>query len=534
MRGRTDAEGRFRLRMPKTRALGVTLMAAQYAPLRHGWGSNAAANTAWVPEDLGKVSLQPGLVAKGRVLDPDGRPIAGQGVVVRPLASHSGGSAWPSGFQQTTKSGADGVFELAPLKVGYYLVFAENHGQMAGYVPSVWDPRSMVPPIEPVIVDLNEEEPPDPLELHALPSVDMRIRIADSSGRPVRGATIGLRGEIPRRFANPKFRQWFRSAPWNRTFFSDAEGRAAFRAPKGLTQAQVLVRSNSTSSLDSGPTSFSARLKAGGPLIPLGTGLQFELGGPNAEALEGDLDEIEIVAYRAPTVLVTVKMADGGSVPEYARVNAKWNPTDDNPFGLPFIRQADGRYRSNSLVPNREYGVAVQANGYVTGQVARVNLPEGGTTELSLVIRKKPRALKVGDLAPPFAVETLAGDRLNLEDLRGKYVLLHFWEPSLRELTLEAQLLRSVYRRYGGDERFAMVGMCLSEDPKAAARALRDMGINWPQGILPDRYQDPIVLNYADWPARGMFLIGPDGKILERDLRDFRVMDAVRAILSTK
>ena len=87
-----------------------------------------------------------------------------------------------------------------------------------------------------------------------------------------------------------------------------------------------------------------------------------------------------------------------------------------------FIQQADGRYRSQSLMPDHEYEITAWDRGgaVVPRELHRINLPEGGSAELTLVLRKRPKPPEVGKPAPAFAVKTLDGRELSLAGLRGK------------------------------------------------------------------------------------------------------------------
>ena len=98
-------------------------------------------------------------------------------------------------------------------------------------------------------------------------------------------------------------------------------------------------------------------------------------------------------------------------------------------FGEQFIRQSDGRFRSHGLMPDHEYEFSVWAAGYAPNRLYRLTLKEGSFTELPLTLRVQPKPPEVGKPAPPFFVKALDGQVLSLGDLRGKFVLIHFWMP---------------------------------------------------------------------------------------------------------
>jgi hypothetical protein len=268
---------------------------------------------------------------------------------------------------------------------------------------------------------------------------------------------------------------------------------------------------------------YKTRLTPDGPLKHFGGG---ELG-----PIEDDR-RITIVSYRAPTVLVNLKSEDG-RVPDDLTVNAGFNVNGgDN--GNRLIRQPDGRYRSGGLMPDHEYEISAwQPRGsYISRRLQRINLPEGGSTEVTLMLRKRPAPPAVGQPAPPFSVRTLDGRTVSLADLRGKTVLLHFWAPIFG--LPGAPSLKAVHEKFGKDDRFAIISLCLANDPADAIGVIQSAGLSWPHAVLRDRGYDPIVVDYgARYPHRS-FLIGQDGKLIARDLEGAGLEKAVAEALGRK
>ena len=96
----------------------------------------------------------------------------------------------------------------------------------------------------------------------------------------------------------------------------------------------------------------------------------------------------------------------------------------------------------------------------------RLNLPEGGFAELTLILRKRPKPPEVGKPAPPFSVRTIEGNPLSLDDLRGKFVLLHFWSPTpVSNGLVDLSHLKAVADRFREDDRFLMVSLCMVDHP---------------------------------------------------------------------
>ena len=135
--------------------------------------------------------------------------------------------------------------------------------------------------------------------------------------------------------------------------------------------------------------------------------------------------------------------------------------------------------------------------------------------------------LKVGDTAPPFETKTLDGKPLKLADFRGKYVLLHFWATWCAPCLQEMPHLEATQKAFGANKRFVMVGLSLDKEAAAPRKYVAKHGLRWVQGHLGDWSKTPIPEAYAITGIPAAFLIGPDGKIVARDLGAEGIMAAV-------
>jgi thiol-disulfide isomerase/thioredoxin len=86
---------------------------------------------------------------------------------------------------------------------------------------------------------------------------------------------------------------------------------------------------------------------------------------------------------------------------------------------------------------------------------------------------------EIGSLAPEFDLERIDGGRLVLSELRGKAVLVDFWDtwcPPCREAMPHLQALSVAY-----DGEVEVVGVALGREGKAAVvKFVRDRGLTFP------------------------------------------------------
>ncbi|MEW4570034.1 carboxypeptidase regulatory-like domain-containing protein [Tautonia sp. JC769] len=332
---RTDDEGRFRLVLARSGPGVVWVLPNEKAP-----------QALEIPPerrgDLGTFVLEDGVVLTGRVVDIDGEGIAGAYVE----ADHEGSPGVPQGvpvanhIRRVAVADADGQFTFGPLPPGPYRVRPTDQG----YDPSSTYERGQGPERRPLPavfvaqrVELEERAEGPPIELRAVPHVEIAFQFVDSEGRPRSGHEPSLFGRFDDGF-------WYTQAHP----VSGQVGRFSILAPHGLEDARADLMTNEHSALR-----FRVAEDA-----PLQGGREVTLG-----TLEGDHRDIQVVRYVAPVLLVKVLGPDGQPVDD-ARVGASYTGDegkfpafiigDDLTADVTFENQRDGRFRSSQLLPDAE------------------------------------------------------------------------------------------------------------------------------------------------------------------------------------
>ena len=109
------------------------------------------------------------------------------------------------------------------------------------------------------------------------------------------------------------------------------------------------------------------------------------------------------------------------------------------------------------------------------------------------------------------------------EYIDGKYVILDFWASWCPWCIGEVPFLKAVYEKYHGPE-FEIIGVDVADTMDKAKMAMEEHGITWPQIYSVER------VNGTYFGSRGIpliILVGPDGKVLARDLRCEEIEEAV-------
>ncbi len=515
-KGKTDSEGRFRLRSHKTHQLAIYVSPPEHAPFQRFWGIDEPDKQPdlWAPTQLGPLVLAPGIRLSGRLVDRSGRPIAGQLITAKSMYSR---------HERSARTNADGRFTFAALRPGNYALVGQAQSFGGGYdlnartIP----PQGIV--FKPTKVYLQDGIIPGPVILREAPTVTIEARFVDSKERPARGSFVvvfgqtpainnqavqqepifeddGLAASINGTEREDKITQFLN---WQTYTVPDAAGRLVMRAPLGLDDAQIVTMPiNETFAIRS-------RLGVG---KPLNLGSEGQLG-----TLKTDIRGVTFVLYDAPMMMATVKTEDGESPAVNTQVNASLH-SEGNEIGTGFVEQADGRFRSQCLLPDQEYEVSAWATGFVPNRMQRLKLREGASIDVTLTLKRQPKPPGIGDFAPPFLVKTLGGEALSLGDLRGKFVLLHFWNPVDDNCLQELMRLKALRDRFVKNDRLAMIGFCLATHSKDVTKVINEKELSWPQVILRDRVADSIVLEYEAGELPKTFLIGPDGKLVGKEL----------------
>jgi peroxiredoxin len=144
-------------------------------------------------------------------------------------------------------------------------------------------------------------------------------------------------------------------------------------------------------------------------------------------------------------------------------------------------------------------------------------------TEAGKVLKKQLDVLSatsVGSIAPDFIQNDVNGAPVKLSSFRGKYVLLDFWASWCGPCRQENPNVVRNYNKYK-EKNFTVLGVSLDKaDSKAAwLAAIKNDGLNWTQVSDLKYWNNEAAALYSITSIPQNYLIGPDGKIIAKNLR---------------
>jgi beta-lactamase regulating signal transducer with metallopeptidase domain len=360
---RTDASGYFHINVVKGGEAVLWLLPHDYSPSTHLLHQQRG--------DLGQFKLEGGIRLSGRVVAADGTPAGSVWV----NAELSGGPAKQDigmpvadALSRSVLTDQEGQFVTEPLPAGDYdLLISEQ------FRDDLAEDRTFHPVPDVFLHQkLHLESGPTAatVEIRAVPHVLIGIQQLDSQGRPHKTHEIHASGIL-------------NGTAWWGEGRPDDNGKILIKAPLGLTEARFDIMANEHQATRHRWSDDSAWSNEDQPTVPV---------------LDHDLPGVSVVYYTSPILLVRAVAEDGTAVPDfkcslaYAQNRKPYVRTPNWISGVSgdvdFEKQQDGRWRSQSLLPDENLVLTVQATGFQTYSNS-INLPEGTPREVVATLPKQ-------------------------------------------------------------------------------------------------------------------------------------------------
>lgn len=118
---------------------------------------------------------------------------------------------------------------------------------------------------------------------------------------------------------------------------------------------------------------------------------------------------------------------------------------------------------------------------------------------------------------PEIVLADVNGEERSLTSLKGKVIVLYFWDPSVVEQRIFNVGLKEVYESYGS-RGFEIYQVALTPDKTAWAMQVKEQELPWISVCDPSGASSTAAMMYNVSQLPAMFVISRDGEITARDL----------------
>ena len=165
------------------------------------------------------------------------------------------------------------------------------------------------------------------------------------------------------------------------------------------------------------------------------------------------------------------------------------------------------------------------------GQKAQEVLPEIMHAAKAKAIQD---SLVAGIVFPDFTTTNLDGGPLSVGALKGKLVLVDFWATWCPPCVGEIPNLIATYQKHH-NEGFEIIGVSLDENSSALESFMKAHdGMTWQEYFDGKHWSNTLAVKYGVSQVPFNLLIGPNGRIIARDLRGPNLEMAVAEALALK
>jgi peroxiredoxin len=124
----------------------------------------------------------------------------------------------------------------------------------------------------------------------------------------------------------------------------------------------------------------------------------------------------------------------------------------------------------------------------------------------------------IGSEAIAFTQNDTIGKPVSLDSFRGKYVLLDFWASWCKPCRMENPNVVAAYHKFKS-KNFTVLGVSLDRAKEPWLEAIKADQLAWTQVSDLKFWQNEVAMKYKVQGIPQNFLIGPDGKIVGKNLR---------------
>lgn len=138
-------------------------------------------------------------------------------------------------------------------------------------------------------------------------------------------------------------------------------------------------------------------------------------------------------------------------------------------------------------------------------------------------------ACAIGAVAPEISGQDTLGNPIKLSDFRGKYVIVDFWNSYCHWCREETPWLRKAKDAFK-DKEFTILGISNDGKKELWLKAIEEDHSNWDHLLVPPG--DPVMNTYCIKGIPHIILVGPDGRILAKEMRHEELVNVPKKFIN--
>ena len=149
-----------------------------------------------------------------------------------------------------------------------------------------------------------------------------------------------------------------------------------------------------------------------------------------------------------------------------------------------------------------------------------------GQVEKMAASKKIQKRMVAGAAFPDFDEKDLDGKPLSIANYKGHVVLIDFWATWCGPCVAELPNVIKAYEKYHG-KGFEIISISLDKDKEKLTSYIKEHKMTWQQYFDGLGWQNKLAVKYGINSIPATFLLGKDGKIIDKDLRGDALDQAV-------
>lgn len=143
----------------------------------------------------------------------------------------------------------------------------------------------------------------------------------------------------------------------------------------------------------------------------------------------------------------------------------------------------------------------------------------------------KPVSVVIGEKIPDFAQNDIKGEKISIQSLRGKYILIDFWASWCLPCRKENPAVVAAYKKFK-DKGFEILSVSLDDKKQNWLAAIKEDKLNWLHVSDLNGWNNELAKMFNIRSIPDNFLIDQNGMILARGLRGSALEEKLNEIFS--